>query len=144
MPNPNTDFSSGAVLTAAQQNRFPRGVMALTTSTSNVIAFGVLAGLSTTFTAVANRLYKVSLHIVTSSATPTSRIIVGFTGNSTRPIDYTVAITNLNSITGFGVQTYAAGAQTINVQWSLISGSVSPAAAAGNPHQLVIEDLGPS
>ena len=35
--NPNTDFTAGAVLTAAQQNRFPRGVVALTfdTATAN-------------------------------------------------------------------------------------------------------------
>lgn len=144
MPNPNTNFSAGAVYTAAQANRFPRGVMALTTSTSNVIAFGLLSGLSTTFTAVANRLYKISLHIVTSSATPTSRLIVGFTGNSTRPIDYTVAVNNFENLEGFGVQTYAAGSQTINVTWALVSGAIAPAAGGGNPHQLVIEDLGPS
>ena len=144
MPNPNTDFSSGAVLTAAQQNRFPRGVMAITTSTSNVLAFGLLSGLRTNFTAVANRLYKVSLHVVTSSATPTSRLILTFTGGSTRPIDYTVAVNNFENLEGFGVQTYAAGLQTIDVTWALVSGAVAPAAAAGNPHQLVIEDLGPS
>ena len=33
--NPNTDFSSGAVLTAAQQNRFPRGVMAYAQTTTS-------------------------------------------------------------------------------------------------------------
>jgi hypothetical protein len=118
--------------------------MATTTSTSNVIAFGNLSGLTTNFTAVANRLYKISLHIVTSSATPNSRIIVGFTGSSNRPIDYTVAVSNFNNLEGFGVQTYAAGAQSINVTWALIAGAVAPAAAAGNPHQLVIEDIGPS
>lgn len=144
MPNPNTDFASGAILLAAQQNRFPRGVMAVTTSTSNTIAFGFLAGLTTTFTAVANRLYKISLHIVTSSATPTSRVIVSFTGSATRPIDYTVPNNNFNNLEGFGVQTYAAGVTNINVSWSLISGSIAPSAAAGNPHQLVIEDLGPA
>ena len=144
MPNPNTNFSAGAVYTADQANRFPRGVMAVTTSTSNVLAFGLLSGLSTNFTAVANRLYKISLHIVTSSATPTSRLLITFTGNATRPIDYTVAVNNFENIEGFGVQTYAAGLQTINVTWSLISGAIAPAAGAGNPHKLVIEDLGPS
>jgi len=32
--NPNTDFSVSDVLTAAQQNRFPRGVVAYTTVTA--------------------------------------------------------------------------------------------------------------
>ncbi len=33
--NPNTNFSAGAVLTSAQQNRFPRGVMAFTKATAS-------------------------------------------------------------------------------------------------------------
>jgi hypothetical protein len=60
--NPNTDFSSGAVLTAAQQNRFPRGVMAFnsaTTTDASITAEEVqITGSS--FTAVANRYYKVT------------------------------------------------------------------------------------
>lgn len=60
--NPNTDFSSGAVLTAAQQNRFPRGIMALATSTTSdasVTAEEVELG-AISFTAVANRYYKIT------------------------------------------------------------------------------------
>ena len=59
--NPNTDFTAGAVLTAAQQNRFPRGVMGDASTTSSYNLTGTLAdvpGLSFTFTAVAGRLYK--------------------------------------------------------------------------------------
>jgi hypothetical protein len=62
MPNPNTTFSSGAVYTADQANRFPRGVMAyneLTTSDTSITAEEVqITGSS--FTAVANRLYKIT------------------------------------------------------------------------------------
>lgn len=60
--NPNTDFSSGAVLTAAQQNRFPRGVMALATSTttdSSITTEEVELG-AISFTAVASRYYKIT------------------------------------------------------------------------------------
>jgi hypothetical protein len=35
MPNPNTQFSSGAVYTADQANRFPRGIMGSATSTTS-------------------------------------------------------------------------------------------------------------
>ena len=65
--NPNTDFAIGAILTAAQQNRFPRGVMAravsttsytLTTNSSAVIA----TGMTVTFTAVANRYYRITYY----------------------------------------------------------------------------------
>jgi hypothetical protein len=144
MPNPNTDFSSGAVLTAAQQNRFPRGTMAVVTSQSNTLTAGILTGLTLSFTAVANRLYKGSLHIVTSSATVGSRVLIGFTGNITRPIDYTVASSNFNNLEGWSIMPYAAGLQTIQVSWTLVSGAISPVALAGNTHQFIIEDIGPT
>ena len=64
--NPNTDFSSGAVLTAAQQNRFPRGVMARATSQTTYVlttsATAQATGMSLTFTAVANRYYKITYY----------------------------------------------------------------------------------
>jgi hypothetical protein len=59
---PNTDFTSGQILTAQQQNNFPRGLVALAQSvtTQNTISTEVLStGMSATFTAVANRNYKV-------------------------------------------------------------------------------------
>ena len=59
---PNTDFTSGQILTATQQNNFPRGLVQLATSSTaqNTISTEVLAtGMSVTFTAVANRNYKV-------------------------------------------------------------------------------------
>ena len=62
--NPNTDFSSGAVLTAAQQNRFPRGNMQLATSvtsdtsvTTEEVELGAIS-----FTAVASRWYKITYY----------------------------------------------------------------------------------
>ena len=63
--NPNTDFTAGAVLTAAQQNRFPRGVMGDASTTSLYNLTGTLAdvpGLSFTFTAVADRLYRFAFY----------------------------------------------------------------------------------
>lgn len=60
--NPNTDFTAGAVLTAAQQNRFPRGVVAyaeVTASDTTVTAEEIQVTAST-FTAVANRYYRIT------------------------------------------------------------------------------------
>jgi hypothetical protein len=62
--NPNTDFTAGAILTAAQQNRFPRGIVALgetTTATANV-SVETLSVTSSSFTAVANRYYKLTYY----------------------------------------------------------------------------------
>ena len=62
--NPNTDFTAGQVLTAAQQNRFPRGVMALATSLTNqnITTEALTTGMSVTFTAVADRYYRVTYY----------------------------------------------------------------------------------
>jgi len=59
---PNTDFSAGAVLTASQQNRFPRGIMAQNTTTTGVALNTTETAQITTgsFTAVANRWYKIT------------------------------------------------------------------------------------
>ena len=61
MPNPNTAFSSGAVFTADQANRFPRGVMAYNavTTTDSAITVEEIQITAPAFTAVANRLYRI-------------------------------------------------------------------------------------
>ena len=61
--NPNTNFSASSVLTADQQNRFPRGVMARAVSSTTFSLSGtevVATGMDVTFTAVANRLYRIT------------------------------------------------------------------------------------
>ena len=60
---PNTTFVSGAILTAAQQNAFGFGAVALATSTTNyaLTTSNVIAtGMTVTFTAIASRNYKVT------------------------------------------------------------------------------------
>jgi hypothetical protein len=138
---PNTTFTSGSVLTAAQQNNFPRGIMAVTTSTGNTITAGNLVGLSATFTAVANRNYKISL-LISSNVTTTGRVIISYTGATNRPIDYTGPSGSFDILTGFDVRTFSAGSQTIQVTWTTVSGTIIANASAGAAHQLVIEDVG--
>jgi len=61
--NPNTDFTS-AVLTSSQMNRFPRGVMAFASSTTSSGSITAEATQLTTasFTAVANRYYRITYY----------------------------------------------------------------------------------
>ena len=57
---PNTTFSSGAIYTAAQANRFPRGIMATpatSTTTDSTITTTEEVMLTYTFTAVSGRMY---------------------------------------------------------------------------------------
>ena len=65
--SPNTDFAVGQVLTAAQANAFPRGVMATQTLTT---AFATTApnttaqasGMTLTFTEVSGRIYRITAY----------------------------------------------------------------------------------
>ena len=137
---PNTTFTA-SVLTTTQMNNFPRGVMAVTTSTGNTITAGNLVGLSATFTAVANRNYKISV-LVSSNVTTTGRVIISYGGATNRPIDYTGTAGSFDILTGFDVRTFTAGSQTIQVTWTVISGAIVANASAGAAHQLIIEDIG--
>jgi hypothetical protein len=62
---PNDDFTAGQVLTASEQNRFPRGIMAYATSTTTytlTLTETITTGMTVTFTAVAGRLYKLTYY----------------------------------------------------------------------------------
>ena len=61
--SPNDDFTAGQILTAQECNQFPRGVMALATSTTSytlTTSEVIATGMTVTFTAVANRYYRIT------------------------------------------------------------------------------------
>lgn len=60
--NPNTDFTSGATFSSNQANRFPRGIVAYNanSATDSTITVEEQEIAPVTFTAVANRLYRLS------------------------------------------------------------------------------------
>jgi len=62
---PNTNFTAGQILTAAQQNRFPRGLMTdiVTASTTYNLTTTLVTQLTTaSFTAVTGRLYRITYY----------------------------------------------------------------------------------
>jgi len=63
MATPNTTFVSGAILTATQQNNLAWGQVGLATKTTDqtFTTRADMAGLTATFTAVANRVYEVTV-----------------------------------------------------------------------------------
>lgn len=157
--NPNTDFSSGAVLTAAQQNRFPRGVMALaTSSTSYVLTLSTTAiatGMSVTFTAVAGRNYKIT-YIEPQAGTPSSA--GGFTAMTIKSgsgtgTQLSSGIIQTNSATAFSgsvvtqyVYSGAAGSTTIVgcANASILTGAPQLTRSAVTLASLLVEDIGPA
>ena len=61
--SPNVDFVAGAILTATQQNQFPRGVVAIATNTTNIAFAGETTIVTATaFTAVASRYYRITFY----------------------------------------------------------------------------------
>jgi hypothetical protein len=154
--NPNTDFSSGAVLTAAQQNRFPRGIMALATSTttdSSVTAEEVELG-AISFTAVASRYYKITYFEPDigisgpGAAAIVMRIRNGTTtaGTMLQTVYQWIPSSSVDTVgqcVWFG--TFSAGTQNV-VATAQNAGGVTFQLnrAAGKAAWLVVEDIGPS
>ena len=60
----NTNFTVGQILTAQQQNNFPRGLVSVTPviTTSAAVSVETLRLTSPSFTAVANRYYRISYY----------------------------------------------------------------------------------
>ena len=153
MPNPNTAFSSGAVYTADQANRFPRGVMALTyqTNTDGTVTAEEVQITGASFTAISTRYYRVTYFEPYLSSTAntvfTMRIRLGNIGGG---IWQTNNVINTVGSVFFG---------TSGISQALVSGisgtqnfvgTLSCSAGTGNASRsgtsygfLLVEDIGP-
>ena len=150
--NPNTDFSSGAVLTADQQNRFPRGVVALTfdTATANFTTEAVDIT-STLFTAVANRYYRITyyspqlqvnaangyslIRLRKGTTTAGTQISQGFVSNPTSGLPTSGTVSAVTTLTA-GSQQVCATITSTN--------TTSTNTSATNIGYLLVEDIGPA
>jgi hypothetical protein len=150
---PNTDFSSGAVLTAQQQNNFPRGIMSFverTTSVTPVTTEQVILTLPS-FTAVANRYYKVTGFLPYNEqtagavATFSVKIRKGTTTAGTQlqeSVEYATATASDDKFMFIQwVGTLTAGAQQMVLTFTA-SANTLVLASATVPAQFIIEDIG--
>jgi hypothetical protein len=158
MPNPNDLFVSGQIFTASNANRFPRGVMAYATSaTSQTLATTstIATGMTVTFTAEANRLYKITYQ-EPEVQTPTVAL-----GNSICTIKltnaaataYAVSIIQTPSaaqtaseVTTMTIQSFAAGSITIvgACSTSSLTGTPKLERSATRLALIMVEDIGPT
>jgi hypothetical protein len=154
--NPNTNFTAGAILTADQQNRFPRGVMAYAESATNytlTASTAVATGMTVSFTAVAGRYYRVTYY---EPQVQTNNTLSGNTRTSIRLTNAggtqfsltilqneTAAAIN-GTITCTAVVTLSAGATTIVgcAITSSTSGAPTLIRGATSPSFIVVEDIG--
>ena len=155
--NPNTDFSSGAVLTAAQQNRFPRGVMALATSTTSytlTTSEVIATGMTVTFTAVANRYYRITYfepQAQTASFASNTQITLRQTNASGTVLQNTIFANETNATDQSGMvcirtMTFSAGSITVvgTAKCNLTTGTPLLVRDSTRQAQLLVEDIGPA
>ena len=150
---PNTTFTAGAVLTATQQNNFPRGVVAYaqTTTSDTTITAEEIQITSTTFTAVANRYYRITYY-EPQVQTALSGFLVGYIRKTnTTGTQYASSI--FQSPSGFAlngylnvqaVTTFAAGSTTVVGTMTSGSGTSVANRAAAYPAWILVEDIGPA
>lgn len=147
----NTDFSAGAILTAQQQNNFPRGVMAIGTRTAatGVLAVDTVTISAITFTAVANRNYRISYYEpqgIGAVGTTFSDVRIR-SGTTTAGTLLTLGVNNATNTQRAssmvqGVFTFTAGAQNIVATAGPNAGTINFSAGATFPAFLMVEDLG--
>lgn len=127
----NSEFSSGAVLTANQQNRLPFGIVSITTLASIFTTSSVtptdITGLSVTFTAVANRRYLVVL--MTTLSNNGNNITNSYISKAGTAIAEgyggPIGANNVSTATIFAMDTPGAGSVTYQARASVSAGTAT-------------------
>ena len=148
----NTDFVAGNILTAAQQNNFPRGLVSATNSitASGSVSAETLSITSPAFTAVANRYYRISYfepvfqYVSGTVNVAVMRIrLTNITG--TEQVFNEVKISSASDATGIvqTVRTLTAGSTVFVATFAPSGGgNLNCFRSATATAQLIIEDLG--
>jgi hypothetical protein len=146
----NTTFTTGAVLTAAQMNNLPWGVVGTAFRNAGDVtvtnAQTDITGMSVTFTAVAGRLYRASWSCSAKKETAAGWTQITFADSAN--ILYGISIAygvgggfiNLSGVSLISGLT--AGSKTFKLR-GIAENNTSTVLANGNaPCQLIIEDMG--
>jgi hypothetical protein len=148
--NPNTTFTAGAVYTADQSNRFPRGVMAFTTATStdSTITSEEVQITGASFTAVANRYYKITYFEPGMSGTNTAgnaRIrLTNISGAVQQLQGFAIPSTGGGFVHMSAVSTLTAGTTNFVATLSSDSGTITASRSSTRYAFLLVEDIGPA
>jgi len=151
---PNTTFVSGAILTAAQQNAFGFSTVAMTKTTTmsqtGITTATDLTGATVTWTAIANRNYKITWQTYATTSIDNTGGTVTLNEGATI-LQY--ATTNLISsgagatINGLYIGTFSAGSHTLKLVGSRAAGGANTVffqSVATLPTFILVEDIGPA
>jgi len=148
---PNTTFVSGAILTAAQQNAFGFGVVAFgsQTTTQNGITTETQIVASSSFTAIANRYYRITFSVPRLFKTTTGNLVyrirlTNTSGTQIQALNQNVTGSTLTNETCIVVTTFSAGSTVVIGSLSTDAGSVASEPSATQPAQIIVEDIGPA
>jgi len=149
--NPNTNFTAGQVLTADQANRWPRGVMAyVVKTTDSALTTAETVWLTATFTAVANRYYKITYFEGDVGSNNTGgAIAVLRSGTTTAGTELQFSREQADSGTSVSINstvlaTFAAGTANVVATLRLTVGTGTASHSATRPAVLIVEDVGPA
>jgi hypothetical protein len=149
---PNTTFVSGAILTAAQQNAFGFGVVAYaqSTSTDTFTTSEKVMLTSSSFTAIANRYYKITyfepseLSSAGTSESATNLRLTNISGAVQQLSNLWTTNVVYASQTCQVITTLSAGATTICATQTAATGTTTCRRSASNKAYIVVEDIGPA
>jgi len=157
---PNDTFTSGQVLTAAECNAFPFGIVGQATSNTDytlTTSVAIATGMTVTFTAIANRYYKITYmepQCQTSTvADKDTNIQIRVTNAAGTLLNQGFVRTETGSqpdtgtITLVSTSTFSAGSTTIvgcAKTGSTTGAPVLGRSATVGPALLLVEDIGPA
>lgn len=152
---PNDSFTVGQILTATECNQFPRGIVAFAQSVANdtTITTEEIQLTASTFTAVANRYYRITYYEpqVTTPATAGVFVTSAIRLTNLAGTKYQLGIMQnapatavAFSMTTVWVGTLTAGSTIIVASLACSSGTATATRSATQPGQITIEDIGPA
>jgi hypothetical protein len=153
---PNTTFTSGAILTAAQMNALPFGIVAQassTTSVTGITSSEIVTLTASTFTAIANRYYRITY--IEPSAEPPNSIggvitakirLTNATGTTLGSGQFQIGAAGLTdtSICVVALATFSAGSVVVVGTGAVNAGTGNYYRGATQPARIIVEDVGPA
>ena len=146
----NTTFTTGAVLTAAQMNNLPWGVMGKLVRTTGDVTIGTtgtdITGMSVTFTAVAGRIYRASWGVSARKETAAGYTQCSFTDSANALYSYAIGYTvsgNYVNLSGVSeISGLTSGSKTFKLRGVSENNTSTFFANSAAPATLIIEDIG--